>query len=98
MIVLPDYKLVYVKWVDAYGCSPSWQEIKGIPPVPHYCYSVGWIVAESEHVIVAAPHYSPANEEIGAEEQCSGDMAIPKIAIQCMIDLKKLGNSNDHGT
>ena len=87
------YKLVYVKWVDSYGCGHAWGEISDISPAPHYCHSVGWIVSESDECIVVVPHLSPAHDEIGAVENGCGDMTIPKVSIinQCEIigEIKK---------
>ncbi len=75
------YKLVMVKWADSYGCSPVWAEIPAGPPTPHYCFSAGWLVRESEDAIVIVPHISPKNREIGAEESGCGEMTIPRRAI-----------------
>ena len=75
------YRLAYVEWQDSYGVSAIWQETKNAKPIQHKCFSVGWIIAENEDVIVLVPHLSPANNKIDAEEQGCGDMTIPKCSI-----------------
>ncbi len=82
------YKLVCVKWVDAFGCSTTWEEIEDVEAHAHYCYSVGWIVKESDDAIVLVPHYSPASELYNVKEQGCGDMTIPKLGIQYILNLK----------
>ena len=80
---MPPYPLVFVRWLDSYGCSSEWSEISNADePVSHECLSVGWLVQETSEVIVLVPHYSPAHKRIGAEEQGCGDMTIPKVAIK----------------
>lgn len=74
-------RIVAVKWVDSYGCSPSWEAIQDISPKLHFCYSVGWVAQESNDVLVIVPHFSPENSEIGATAHGCGDMTIPKRAI-----------------
>jgi hypothetical protein len=88
MINEPSYKLVFVKWQDSYGVSPVWQEIRAVQVDAHYCYSVGWVVAESSDCLVIVPHVSPANEHIAAPEQGTGDMSIPKRSIVNLVELQ----------
>lgn len=87
--MINNYKLTFVKWADSYGCSSSWESIHEHPPIPHYCYSVGWLVRESEEFVVIIPHISPENDGIGSDELGCGDMTIPKCSITIMkhIDL-----------
>lgn len=82
-----NYPIVWVKWVDSYGCGSAWEEISDIEPIPHYCYSVGYLVAESKDCIVVVPHMSPKNTNIGSEENGCGDMTIPVCAIVEWRDL-----------
>lgn len=76
-----DRKLVYIKWIDSYGCSSSWGEISEEEPVVQYCYSVGWVIGESAELVMLAPHLSPKNKDIHSEEHACGDMTIPKVSI-----------------
>ncbi len=77
------YDLVKVEWFDSYGCHSSWLETRDLAKKagPHVCFSVGWLIEDNQDVIVIVPHLSPANDEIDAEEQGSGDMTIPKVSI-----------------
>ena len=86
---MDDDKLVYVSWIDAVGCAPSWEEIRDAKAIPHKCYSVGWIVDESPEAIVVVPHYSPENKAANIEEQGCGHMTIPKVAILYILSLEK---------
>ena len=81
------YRLVAVEWVDSYGCGSVWSELPDTAPA-HHCYSVGWLVRQSDDVVVIVPHLSPPHADIGAEEQGCGDMTIPRVAIVEMRDLQ----------
>lgn len=85
---LSHYDLIYVEWVDSYGCGSQWGVIPDKDPVSHYCYSVGWAVKESVDALVLVPHISPRNEDIEAEESGCGDMTIPIVSIVRRLILK----------
>jgi hypothetical protein len=80
-VVMCEYPLVLIKWVDSYGCGSAWGCTEDLEPRPHYCYSVGWIVKETKDVVVVVPHFSPKNDRIEAVESGCGDMTIPRVAI-----------------
>jgi len=88
-VVISDinYRLVKVKWVDSYGCTSAWGFIEDKDPIAHHCYSVGWLVAESDAAIVVVPHLSPENKAIDSDEHGCGDMTIPKCSIIEIVDL-----------
>lgn len=78
-------KLVYIKWIDAFGVGADWEPIEDmLEDSPMECESVGWIAKETEHYILIVPHIHGA-VVVGAnrrsEESGCGDMAIPKKAI-----------------
>lgn len=74
-------KLIYIKWIDAYGVSPSWQEIPDMIEVsPLYCESVGWLAEETDKYIVVIPHIHLGKEGTTEPQGC-GDMAIPIVSI-----------------
>ena len=70
-----------VNWIDSYGCSTNWTSPDDIHCAVHHCFSVGYILKESEETIIIAPHYSPLNKSIGTNEHVCGDMSIPKVSI-----------------
>jgi hypothetical protein len=70
-----------VTWIDSYGCSPVWIDPEEIHCAAHYCFSVGYILKESDEAIIVAPHYSPKNKVIGTNECVCGEMTIPKVSI-----------------
>lgn len=82
------YRLVAVEWLDSYGCGAIWEEMPDRPPPAHRCYSVGWLVAKTEDVVVIVPHISPENKDIGGPEQGCGDMTIPRCAVRKIINLE----------
>ena len=81
------HKLAYVEWVDSYGCSSQWESTKDVKALVHTCYSVGWVVKETEDTLVVVPHLSPANAAIDADEQGCGEMAIPLKSIIERVEL-----------
>lgn len=83
------YPLVMVEWTDSYGCSSSWEEIPSQPPPQHHCFSVGWLIHDSDDVIVVVPHITPQHDEIGAEENGCGDMTIPKCSVVNVTKLRR---------
>jgi len=88
-----DRKLVYIKWIDSYGCGSAWEEVPQDDPLPHHCYSVGWIIGESDHVIMIAPHISPQDKKINSVEMFCGDMTIPKVSICQQVELDISGKT-----
>ena len=66
---------VLVTWVDS-ARSMEWTPYAPCLK-PTVCKSVGWVVAETEEVLVLAPHIT-----IEDEPQRCGDMTIPKCAIK----------------
>lgn len=74
-------RLVYVEWVDSFGCSPSWQKLDVETCEPMVCKSVGWLLHDGPSCKVIVPHLSE-----GTNEGC-GDMTIPSAAVVRMSDL-----------
>ncbi|MEX2964742.1 hypothetical protein [Microbulbifer sp. TYP-18] len=82
-------KLVRVDWVDSaqpYGC---WNHLSDLPPLEVVeCKTVGWLVAESDEVLMLAQNLGDVNTE---SAQASGLMRIPRvcvkrIAVLCQLD------------
>lgn len=76
-----DYPIEFIKWADSFGAGSSWGTLD-FPPDLHYCYSISWIIYEDKNLIVVAPHASPENIDINAEENFCGEMTIPKCSIK----------------
>ena len=72
-------KIECIVWIDSFGVSTSWQEIRDITTEPVLCTSVGFIKETDDYVIVI-PHY--IKETKHTEETGCGEMAIPKVAIR----------------
>ena len=86
----PKYNLEVIIWSDSYGVGSSWSETSDIDICPHYCFSVGWVIKETNDAIAVVPHLShPDNEEYLPEQGC-GDMVIPKCSIVRRISLSGL--------
>lgn len=81
-----ERELVYVEWVDCYGCSPVWVNFNDLNIIPLLCRSVGWIAKEDEEVVVIVPHITQEGH-VGAEFQGCGDMVIPRSAIRSIVKL-----------
>lgn len=72
--------LVYVEWVDSYGCSSRWQSMENpIEPEMMVCKSVGWIAAKNNSMLVVVPHMTEGG---GIDKQGCGDMTIPTACIE----------------
>ena len=81
-------RLVYVEWLDSYGCSANWQHLgAGKAAAPMVCRSVGWLLHDTNKCKVVVPHVSDAERDDLAPQGC-GDMTIPTAAIVRLVTLK----------
>ena len=78
-------RLVFVEWLDSYGCSPSWVQLDGATPRPMICKSGGWLLHDNGDIKVLVPHVSTPMQD--APAQGCGDMTIPACAVVRMLDL-----------
>jgi hypothetical protein len=92
---MKKYDLVYVEWLDAYGCSTDWSTMESFAPDdgPVLNYSVGWLLYDVNDCIVLVPHITGENKQ--CHETGCGDMTIPKCNIikQQILRKKKPGAS-----
>ena len=79
-------RLVFIEWVDSFGCSSSWQSLEGSIPSLLKCRSVGWLLHDTEECKVIVPHISDQNHSQTSQQGC-GDMTIPTRAIVKMVDI-----------
>ena len=63
------------------------REIEDIKVSPHYCYSIGLLVKQTDDVVVIVPHMSPENSENGAVRSGCGDMTIPMASVKSIDQL-----------
>jgi hypothetical protein len=73
------YKIEIVEWIDSFGCTSTWSEIKPISTIL-ICQTVGFVISENEDVISIAN--SVAEETDNTVEQANGIMTIPKACIK----------------
>lgn len=78
-------RLVYVEWVDSYGCSSAWEQLSGCSPKVMTCKSVGWLLHKDAATTVIVPHVSEGLEN--APQQGCGDMTIPTRAVVRLAEL-----------
>ncbi len=79
-------RLVMIEWVDAFGCSPSWEDLDGLcQPSPITCKSVGWLYSDGPDCKVIVPHVAQPGENNNS--QGCGDMTIPVSCISKITDL-----------
>lgn len=78
-------KLVYMEWVDSYGCSSDWISLEDCKPKELVCKSVGWLLFDGPECKVIVPHI--AEESPNTIAQGCGDMTIPTSAIRKIVDL-----------
>jgi len=79
-------RLVFVEWLDSFGCSSDWKDLSDFQAKPLTCFSVGWLVYDGEECKVVVPHISDQNNEHVSQQGC-GDMTIPTKAILRIVDL-----------
>lgn len=78
-------KVVYVEWLDSFGCTSSWQSLEDYSPVAPIMKTIGFIVYESKDLLSLAN--SIGDETEYTLEQANGIMTIPK---NCIVQLKKI--------
>lgn len=78
-------RLVYVEWIDSHEVF-GWSDPNVLYNDPMLCFSVGWLMFENEQRIVLGSSISVIN---GVDDpRTAGTMAIPKVAIKVMNNLK----------
>lgn len=87
-------KLLCIEWEDSAQPSPGWRYLNEPPPLEAVrCYSVGWLVAENERVVMLAPNLGDVDSDDGA--QGSGFIRIPVSAIVRSMELQDPTSSCD---
>ena len=84
---MSGWRLVFIEWVDSYGCSSEWADLSECTPEPMICRSVGWLIHDDSRCKIIVPHLSQPGHP-STEQQGCGDMTIPTSAILKIIDLK----------
>lgn len=86
MVQKEKLNLVYIEWVDSFGCSSNWSEIGDCTPEPLVCKSVGYLCHDGEDYKVVVPHITCEGHNQTLRQGC-GDMAIPTKAIVKIVPL-----------
>ena len=83
----PANVLVLVEWVDSARPVAEWRFLSDAPePTVIECKSVGWVVRETESVLMLAPNIG----DVGTEsEQGCGFIRIPKASITRRASVKE---------
>ena len=76
-------EMIYIKWVDSYGCTSLWEDVGDLDLLPAYCETSGFLIEETIDSLIIA---NSINIERG-REQVVGVMTVPKSSI---IDRKKI--------
>ncbi len=80
-------RLVLIEWVDAYGCSSSWQDLDDdCQPKTMLCRSVGWLFRDGSEYKVIIPHIADVPDDL---QQGCGDMTIPTCCVRSICDLER---------
>ena len=79
-------RLVFIEWLDSFGCSSNWQDLSDCQIRPLVCRSVGWLAYDGDDCKVIVPHISESDHQHVTPQGC-GDMAIPSKAILRIADL-----------
>jgi hypothetical protein len=90
--MIQNPRIARVTWVDSNSTTDGsvWGSIAtaidvGLGGVAKHCVSVGFVVHDAGAAIVLVPHLASFPPE--EDDQCAGDMTIPKCAI---VDLTYL--------
>jgi hypothetical protein len=76
-------KLLLIEWLDSAQPLPNWRFLDDLPPIECInCRSVGWLIAETEKVVMLAPNIGNNGE------QASGFIRIPVRSIVSKRTLK----------
>lgn len=74
-------RLVLIEWLDSKGITTAWEYLDEVEPMPPtLCYSVGFLVADTDQYVTVAQAMS--------DNQVLGRTTIPKCSIQKMETLK----------
>ena len=79
-------KLVYIEWIDSYGCSSDWNNLENCKPELLLCRSVGWLLHADKTCKVIVPHITQDQHDNIAQQGC-GEMTIPTKAVRKIVFL-----------
>lgn len=74
-------KIVYVTWIDS-STDDGWQDANELDERPDLVHSVGFLVKETDTLLVIANSYDPATGH------SNGRMSIPLVSIQKVKTIK----------
>ncbi|HEY9544744.1 MAG TPA: hypothetical protein VIR56_01985 [Solimonas sp.] len=76
---------VLIEWLDSAQPIPGWRLLSDLPnPDVVKCESVGWIIGETDDVLMLAPNIGDRG---GDSEQASGFIRIPVVSITRRVTL-----------
>lgn len=91
-----NYKIVQIKWTDSYRMQDGWLYKEDFPEiVDDICYSIGYVVDETDKHIVISPHISNATEE-EKYRKFDDTMVIPKCSIMEIININFINDKNNN--
>ncbi len=78
-------QMVFVEWYDAQSQRENdWTPVVDCEGELAICYSMGFLIKETELAYTVAGHYS----HVGEEEDFAGEIVIPK---SCVREFKSMG-------
>lgn len=81
MSIQQNYRLVFIEWIDSKGITSQWEYLDEIESIkPTICYSVGFILEETEQ-------YTTIAQSISAT-QVLGRTTIPHCSVKKKVELK----------
>tara|TARA_R110000737_G_scaffold321683_1_gene333733 strand:+ start:39 stop:356 length:318 start_codon:yes stop_codon:yes gene_type:complete len=94
MIEYIKEKMVLVEWEDSASPLSRWCHLDDLPTLEVIkCVSVGFIVAESDQVLMLAPNIGDSGTD---NAQASGCIRIPKSGITMQRGLRSDGTKPDY--
>lgn len=86
------HELVMIEWEDSAQPVSSWRYLTDAPPLEIIqCVSVGWVIGNSERVIMLTPNIG--DYESGEGAQGTGFIRIPKSSITRIVGLQETTSS-----
>lgn len=80
------FRLQLIEWLDHTEGDSNWQSPSEEMEITH-CFSVGWVMAENQHVVKLVPHMGSVPDEEGGYIY-SSPLKIAKGAILARKDLQ----------
>ena len=97
-LAAPNCRLVTVTWLDSRYPNAKWEWLSRLGAfAPVKCYSVGWIVRETDDVVVVAQSLADTQDS-DSDRLCSGLKIIPRVSVLNIERLIEMDEEDEEAT